>query len=433
MSNRGSKKGHAKGYGYIYKRGTIYWLQYDVNGKRKRVSLGEKEIRKAEAKAKDLMKPVREAITKENIAIHVGEARKLLKSGKTFIAEAWNLFLKSPRRPDSSEGTLGNYKRNWQRFVEWLEVSFPSVLQLSHISDDIANEYFENLWATGISANTFNYHRQSVKLVFNTVRTRAGIDVDPFDGITKKIENKQSRKEFSQSEVISILDMFRSPNLNILYKKEMEVMFHIGAWTGLRLVDCALMGWESLDMTAKKVVCVPHKTARKGQVTVTIPMHPTLYSVLQEATQWKTDEYVLPNIAKRYGSNPHGVRQDTLRVLQEAGLETTQKVSGKGQRKQKSNIYGFHSFRHSFVSFCANAGVPLPVVQSIVGHGNPAITRHYIHIGEDAVKQAVASLPGGECKKDQLPEDRLKKVLDILNKKKKLSASDEEILKALTV
>ena len=56
-------------------------------------------------------------------------------------------------------------------------------------------------------------------------------------------------------------------------------------------------------------------------------------------------------------------------------------------------LVGFHSLRHSFVSICAQAGVPLPVVQALCGHGSPAVQRHYIHLGQDTVQTAVNSLP----------------------------------------
>lgn len=58
-----------------------------------------------------------------------------------------------------------------------------------------------------------------------------------------------------------------------------------------------------------------------------------------------------------------------------------------------ANAYGLHSFRHTFVSFCANAGVPLAVVSEIVGHGNPAMTRHYSHISIESKQTAISSLP----------------------------------------
>ena len=54
---------------------------------------------------------------------------------------------------------------------------------------------------------------------------------------------------------------------------------------------------------------------------------------------------------------------------------------------------GFHSLRHTFVSLCRAAGAPLSVVEAIVGHASPAVTRHYTHTGEAAARASVALLP----------------------------------------
>jgi hypothetical protein len=54
---------------------------------------------------------------------------------------------------------------------------------------------------------------------------------------------------------------------------------------------------------------------------------------------------------------------------------------------------GFHSLRHTFVSLCRESGAPLAVVEAIVGHASPAMTRHYTHIGEAAARASVAALP----------------------------------------
>jgi len=45
------------------------------------------------------------------------------------------------------------------------------------------------------------------------------------------------------------------------------------------------------------------------------------------------------------------------------------------------------------VSLCRAANAPLAVVEAIVGHANPAMTRHYTHIGQAAAGAAVAALP----------------------------------------
>lgn len=42
---------------------------------------------------------------------------------------------------------------------------------------------------------------------------------------------------------------------------------------------------------------------------------------------------------------------------------------------------------------CRETNAPLAVVEAIVGHSNPAMTRHYTHVSELAAGHAVAALP----------------------------------------
>jgi integrase len=52
----------------------------------------------------------------------------------------------------------------------------------------------------------------------------------------------------------------------------------------------------------------------------------------------------------------------------------------------------FHDLRHSFISMMAERNVPLAVVQSMVGHISPAITRLYTHISTQSARAAVELL-----------------------------------------
>lgn len=77
-------------------------------------------------------------------------------------------------------------------------------------------------------------------------------------------------------------------------------------------------------------------------------------------------------------------------IFKAAHIETSVKIEGRRTRTPEAT---FHSLRHTFVSLAANAGVPLPVVQSIVGHSSTAMTRHYYHENEEMLRQAVAAIP----------------------------------------
>lgn len=189
------------------------------------------------------------------------------------------------------------------------------------------------------------------------------------------------------------------------------------------------MQWSNVDMVRKTISYIPIKTARKtGYKSVTLPMHPQLYEALRQAESWRKEneigeDYILPKVARRYQYNHSGVQHDVIKIIKYAtGLETT--VGKKAlHHKIRSNRYSLHSFRHTFVSFCANAGVPLDVVASIVGHGSSAMTRHYAHISHKAKDEAIQALPVIEYEKEESESKE-----ELL---KKLSALSEEELLAM--
>ena len=99
---------------------------------------------------------------------------------------------------------------------------------------------------------------------------------------------------------------------------------------------------------------------------------------------------VLPEIAELYGRSRWRVSHELSRIFKAANITTSVRLEGRHRKTPEAT---FHSLRHTFVSFAANAGVPLHVVQSIVGHESTAMTRHYYHENIDALKSAVAAIP----------------------------------------
>jgi integrase len=424
-----AKKGTAKGKGYIFKRGKIFYLQYDVNGKRFVQSLKTKIEKEAQDKAKEILEPALAADTKEKVMFNVASARKLLTRKSIKLSKAWELFLETSTRPDSGPATLNGYRRFFLRFTQWLAKNYPIIQDIGKITEEIAIEYADSIWAQGVSGTTFNNHMQAIKLIFKHLQKKTGLDENPFHSIGRKVENKISRKEFSEAQVLKILNSFKDPKLILKDKEEMEVLFHLGAWTGLRLIDCVLMKWENVNLERNIIFCEPHKTKRVKR-TVNVPIHPLLREQLNKALEWNNAEYVMPKLAQRYLSPSSPISAEAATVFKFIGLEISKEAQKGLRRIKKTNVYGFHSFRHSFVSFCAKAGVPMPVVQSIVGHGSPAVTRHYVHIGEGAARQAINALPQGNTS-GKTDQQKLKIISDILSSKVVLTKSDKQILKVI--
>ena len=136
---------------------------------------------------------------------------------------------------------------------------------------------------------------------------------------------------------------------------------------------------------------MPRKTAKflHGK-PVTIPIHEVLMEMLMKTAEGNRVGAVLPNISTLYRTSRAMVAYRLKKIFKEAGITTSVRIEG---RRWKVPEATFHSLRHTFASIAANAGVPLHVVQSIVGHESSAMTRHYYHENEDVLRKAISSIP----------------------------------------
>lgn len=427
MASKSAIKGRAKGTGGICKIDNRFYFRISISGKIKHTLLRNSDDtpcrtrQEAETAAK-LLVPIMLADQKEQIAVYVAEAKRLRKHSGLLLANAWETYLKQPNRPTSAESTLKNHHGTFNQFLAWRANTNPSFVRVAEVDDDIVREFFSDFWSTGISAKRYNDVLISLRLIFRHLMVPAALEKNPFEVITKKTQEISSRKEFTPEQITQIFEGFdhgffyntkvrqlsagaesveKETRLEFkpMHKDQMRVLLHLCCWTGCRGQDGCLMEWSNVDRSHDRISFVPRKTARKsGGRVVSLPLHPNLKTALALAESWRNEntdneDYILPAVAKRYKNNPSGIQQDVKKIIHCAtGLEPTTRKT-HGQRKLAANAYSLHSFRHSFVSFCANSGVPLAVVAEIVGHGNPAMTRHYSHITTAAKAEAIAALP----------------------------------------
>lgn len=387
-----AKKNRKKGSGSLLKVGKYYHLQYMVNGAVKRISLRCSSEREAQKKADELL-PTLQAKTKEQVALHVGEARKLVKKNKLTLENVWKEYLQNPLRPDSSKGTLGNHERHWNNFMSWLNVTYAGKNRLSEIDESIVKDYANYLWSgqkKKISAGTFNYHMKSLTLITRVLMDKSGLDTNPWSKITRKTEIQQSRREFTNDQINKIFDAFSDSDLKLCHKEETEILFYIAAFTGLRLIDAVNLNWNSVNFTQNIISLIPQKT-RKTQRKVHIPIHPILNEKLEIAYVWKEESnYALPRTAARYASNSSGVKKDCIKVLEFCGFK--ERGEGRGFDRR---LYGFHSFRHFFASTCADGGVPVATLAEILGDNISTLNKYYIHAQEGNRQKMVSALNNG--------------------------------------
>ena len=328
------------------------------------------------------------------------------------LADVWLEYVKSPNRNELSKATLDGKRNTWMQFAKWMEHFYLPVKDLGGITSDMIAEYLACVRAE-VCASTYNTRVCILREIFRTLAKKAGLEEDPWEGVRLRPDDSHSRRELTMEELKRLLDAAKKNGA------EWHKLMLIGIYTGLRLGDCCRLDWSQINIAQGVIQLVPQKTRRHHQRLVTIPIHPALGRALisgeaesfplqdkdgslhSEAegipvglrllhTQSLHSGPVLPMIAEMYARSRWQVSHELSRIFRAANIQTSVRLEGRHRRTPEAT---FHSLRHTFVSFAANAGVPLHIVQSIVGHESTAMTRHYYHENLAALKSAVAAIP----------------------------------------
>lgn len=385
---RGKHK-HAKGFGTLTLRGKTYQARWVVNGKIYVRSTKTGIKSEAEEKLKEFTAEYRtkdEKTILENLSARVQGVTAQIQRYEDnkpalSIAGTWTAYRKATNRPDAGESTLRQYGFQFGKFEDWIKEAHPDAVELRNVSREIADEFATKIGAE-LSPNSFNKYITLFRCVWETLKETARLTINPWDKIRRKVQITHVRRELTMEELARVCGSLDG---------EMRLLFAIGIYTGLRLGDCALLSWGNVDRVRGVVSVVPRKTKRHtGAKSVIIPLHRTLAAMLDETPPDQRGGYIMPEIAELYARDAGGLSRRIQRIFEKCGI-TTQAEKENGVRARVD--VGFHSLRHTYVSMCANAGVPLALVQSIVGHTNPAMTLHYFHQSDAALKTAVAALP----------------------------------------
>jgi integrase len=386
--------------GYLVKRGKTYYAEWTIGGKRFRQTTHKTAKNDAKDELAKIIAPYLSGDEKRILEAVKGRIEKvsadivafdLVKNPPLTIAGTWSAFVASQNRPRTGKATLGKYEIQWDIFHTWLKEHHPTVKALQDITPEIAGQFAAHLISTNRSSGTFNKYMNVLSLIFRTVSEKAKLTLNPWanpkkdghgKGIMRMEKEIHGRRELTLSELQDVCAKAEG---------DLRLMLAIGIYTGLRLGDAATLRWCECDLIRGIITRIPNKTGRKDPTPVKIPIHPTLRAMMEEIPKVDRQEYLLPRIANDYKRHVSYVTDRIQALFSKCEIQTTRKIEGRHQSQVE---VGFHSLRHSFVSMCSENKVALSVVQGMVGHSNPAMTRHYDHAEHESDKfAAVALLP----------------------------------------
>ncbi len=257
------------------------------------------------------------------------------------------------------------------RFVEWCGER--KVIDAVDVDVGVAREYVKELKAQGKSNKTMRTYCQYLGGIWRVARQMGKRLENPWVAACPDADGTSVRRgAFTEEEERRVLAEARKVGHG-WYLASM-----IARWTGLRYGDVAQLEWGSIDWKERVIRVVPSKTRKHG-VAVCIPISPVLEAALEEEREARggdVEGFILPEHGVDY---PRKVRVRFSCVLAAAGMDVA--------------VYTFHSWRHTFRTRLAEAGVSGDVAKRLGGWTNLEMAAHYdhaSHLGE--MREAIRAM-----------------------------------------
>ena len=351
-----------KGTGTIIKVGAKYYGRIVLNGKVVKKPLSP-NLREAERLWKQWLA--------ENVdTVKVG-------SLSVEIKDTWPKLEACYKARSVSDRRLMSYHAHWAGLCNWFQDN--GITDLNDVTANSIKDAVETI-GEGLS----DYTREEILRTCSDMFAicMKGMPNPAKEVRLRKREEVESREPLTQDEIDRLLKVAERRD------HKWKVLLEVALYTGMRRIDCVMLRAEQVrDGT---VEITPRKTVAMGTM-VRIPLHPTLKAELD--TLGVESGYYFPELVDLYESERIAW---TLRQIFSKALGGDGSAREKAGRRRKVSVKGFHALRATFITKLAEAGVSLPIMESLAGHINPRQTMQYTHPAEAVKKAAVGALSFGD-------------------------------------
>lgn len=378
-------------------RGKFYHYRFWFNGKLYKGTTKKTDKAEATSIEKEIKKRIKDEQSGEKI---VQSLQQKLAKKKILLDQIFSYFSKSPNLPNQKQ--LGQIKSCLDDFLHYLKDK--KIQYAAQITSEHANDYISHISKNGkynrlitytrngkefsyeskikhLSKRTILDYLNNLKNVFNVILKEKATLENPFNEIVIKglKKDKESRKAFTPEELRLIGEKGKD---NYLYP-----LFLTGISTGLREGDICNLKWQNVLLESGWLRNVEISKTKKE---VDIPILPGLRSYLENLK--KTDNlYVFPELHKIYENNSTRIGKNVTQFLERIGIKSSVSVK---RRSRKASVKDIHSLRHTFAYLAAIHNIPLPIVQSILGHMTSEMTKMYMdHAGMEVKQKMLSQMP----------------------------------------
>jgi integrase len=314
----------------------------------------------------------REKVGMKSAASEVYKQRKTeIRQGKFLSADIKNkhrnvLFAELIEDRMPAAKTLKSSRNEFQRLKYWRN-RFGHFAARSIVVKDIEIAKVELL--EGIEHNpprplrpaSVNRFLASLKTVFATGIHNGKVEVNPALRVKPLKENNRRVRWLTEDEEQRLFEA-----LPVRYHPMVLVALH----TGMRKTEQLSLQWSDIDF---KVCQIKIRESKAGKSRI-IPMNDTLVETLRRLPRTLNNPHVF--VGRVDGERMTDLPREWEKYVQNAGIAD----------------FHWHDLRHTFASRMAMAGIPLRVIQQLLGHQSLAMTERYSHLEPGYLKDAVSVL-----------------------------------------
>ena len=338
----------------IRKRGNKYFIDYRVNGKRVRRSVG--------------------ASFEEAVKIQKEIESKLTSIGKESTAEDFQLNhlfdkFKDFSRNTHSPNTQARYNSIISNFKRFILVQNSRLTCVSEVKPDLVEGFISFRKNEGAKSHTINAELSVLKKIFRLAISWKLVEDNPFESITPLIlPKKQQPKILTRIECRKLIDVCPQWLYPIIFTF---------LNTGLRKGELERLRWKDIDLDQRIISVVAHDAWTPTENERVIPINKKLHDVLKKLkTRTGHSSFVFLD-QKLRPLDRNVIRLSLIKIAKQADLTDVTKVI---------------TLRHTFIHQLIEKGVDLAVVKKIVGHSDFHTTLAYQKYQKNHIQNAVEGL-----------------------------------------
>ena len=322
----------------VYKKGNTYYIDYYIDGRRRRECIG-------------LDKRLAETVLKKRkVEIAEGRYLDIKKNEKIKFENFADQYLELHSKINN---------RSWQKSdlynITILKRSF-SGKYLYEITP-VMIERFKTERIKEVSPATVNRNLACLKCMFNKAIQWGKLEENPFRAVKLLKENNKRLRYLEKEEIVKLLARC---------SRHLRPIVVVALNTGMRKGEILGLKWQDIDFKQGIIYLYNTKNGEKRE----IPINEMAKTALIRTLKHPDSPYVF---CDKNGNLIRDFRKSFFTALKKSGIIN----------------FRFHDLRHTFASQLVMAGIDLNTVRELLGHKSLEMTLRYAHLSPDHKRRAV--------------------------------------------